>query len=86
MSDRSKKISELNALTANTVANNDLFVVVDTSATETKSISAGNLGQFVYRTANVPGPYANNAEAASAGIIVGRIYYDTDGVVRIRMP
>lgn len=43
MADRAKKISELNALTANTIANNDLFLLVDVSANETKKATANNI-------------------------------------------
>ena len=40
----SKKISEItNSLTNTTVASADVFVVVDTDASETKKITAGNL-------------------------------------------
>lgn len=48
MTDRAKKITELNSLTANTLAANDLFVVVDTSSSETKKVTAdGILGYFL---------------------------------------
>jgi len=83
MADRAKKISELNAITANTVANNDLFVVVDTSATETKSITANNLAHFT--SIVLRGPYASDAAANTAGVPVGGVYYNSSGAVVVRI-
>lgn len=35
--------------------------------------------------AKVPGPYANDSAAASAGITVGQMYYQASGVVHVRL-
>jgi len=85
MADRAKKISELNAITANTVANNDLFVVVDTSATETKNITANNLSVFLGTSIVIPGPYDTDLAANSANVAVGKPYYTSAGVVKVRL-
>jgi uncharacterized phosphosugar-binding protein len=85
MADRAKKISELNAITANTVANNDLFVVVDTSGTETKSITANNLAHFIGTSIVLRGPYASDAAANTAGVPVGGVYYNSSGAVVVRI-
>jgi hypothetical protein len=35
--------------------------------------------------AAAPGPYANDAIAANSSVAVGQMYYDTTGIVRIRL-
>ena len=47
MADKAKKISELTALASGGLANTDVFVVVDTSASETKKITANSLYNYV---------------------------------------
>lgn len=44
--DRARKVSELAALAANGVANGDLFMLVDVSASETKKITANNMATY----------------------------------------
>lgn len=85
MTDRAKKISELNAITANTVATDDVFVVVDTSATETKKITANNMAVYLGSNIVIPGPYASDAAANTAGVAVGKPYYNSSGAVLIRL-
>lgn len=34
----------------------------------------------------IPGPYVNQATAISAGVLVGEIYYDNGGTVRVVLP
>lgn len=85
MADRAKKISELTSLTANTVANTDLFVVVDTSASETKKITANNMAVFLGTNIVIPGPYANDTAAATGGVSVGKPYYTSSGAVSVRL-
>jgi hypothetical protein len=46
MADKAKKVSELNALTSGTLADEDLFIVVDVTASETKKITANNMGVY----------------------------------------
>jgi hypothetical protein len=47
------KISALNALTGANVATNDNFVIVDTSGTETKKITADELRKFLVGTKGI---------------------------------
>jgi len=69
MTERSKKISELAALTADTLANNDLFVVVDVSASETKRVTANNISNyFTSRAIGPQGPAGNQGPQGSTGI------------------
>jgi hypothetical protein len=65
MAERSKKISELDALTANTLANNDLFVVVDVSASETKRVTANNISN--YFTSRAIGPQGSTGAQGATG-------------------
>lgn len=85
MADRAKKISELNALTANTVANNDVFVVVDTSVPETKKITANNMAVYLGASIVIPGPFDTDSAANSAGVQVGKPYYTSAGAVKVRL-
>lgn len=83
MTERAKKVSELTALTANTLAAGDLFMVVDVSASETKRVTANNAGLFFTRF--VPGPYEDDTAASAAGIAVGSMYYKSTGAVVVRI-
>lgn len=84
MADRAKKISELGAITANSVANTDLFVVVDTSASETKKMAASEVASYI-KTLNTPiGPFDTDGAAASS-VAIGGLYYTSAGVVKIRL-
>lgn len=85
MSDRAKKISELNAIAANTVANTDLFVVVDTSASETKKLTANSLSTYLGTSIVIPGPYDSDSAANTGGVAVGKPYYTSAGAVKVRL-
>lgn len=75
MSERSKKVSELTALTANTIANNDLFIVVDVSASETKKATANSIASYFTSRAvgpqgptGVQGPTGTQGPAGPQGV------------------
>ena len=82
MSDRAKKIPELNSIgTANTsIASGDLFIVEDVSANTTKSATLSTLRKAIFQ-----GPYANDAAANSAGVALGQAYFTADGSVKVRL-
>lgn len=82
MSDRAKKIPELNSIgTANTsIASGDLFIVEDVSANTTKSATLSTLRKAMFQ-----GPYANDAAANVAGVALGQAYYTADGSVKVRI-
>ena len=82
MSDRAKKITELTSIgTANTsIASGDIFIIEDVSANTTKSATLLTL-----RKAIVQGPYANDASANTAGVILGQLYYTAAGDVKVRI-
>jgi hypothetical protein len=82
MVDRAKKINELTSIgTANTsIASGDLFIVEDVSANTTKYAPLSTL-----RKAIVQGPYADDAAATAAGVILGQLYYTAAGVVKVRI-
>lgn len=61
--DRARKVSELAALGANSVANGDLFIVVDVSASETKKITANNMATYFVGLVNK----GEKGEAGAAG-------------------
>ena len=65
MAERSKKISELDALTANTIANNDLFVIVDVSASATKKATANVVASYFAVTS--PGPQGPTGSQGPTG-------------------
>ena len=82
MSDRAKKITELTSIgTANSsIATGDIFIIEDVSANSTKSATLSTL-----RKAIVQGPYANDASANTAGVILGQLYYTAIGEVKVRI-
>jgi hypothetical protein len=82
MSDRAKKITELTSIgTANTsIAGGDIFIIEDVSANTTKTGTLSTL-----RKAIVQGPYADDAAANTAGVILGQLYYTAAGVVKVRI-
>jgi hypothetical protein len=77
---KAKKIPELPA--ANSVANVDLIVIekVGISANTTSYITGTN-----FRKAMCRGPYADDPTANSAGVAVGEMYYNSSGVVKVRL-
>lgn len=91
MADRSKKVSELNALVANTIANNDLFIVVDTSASETKKATANSVAAY-FAALNASGPQgatgAQGAQGAtgSQGPVGSQGPTGTQGVIGYQGP
>jgi hypothetical protein len=36
-------------------------------------------------TTTVPGPFANNSSANAGGVLVGEMYYKSDGIVYVRL-
>jgi len=71
---------------APTLANTDRIVVLtnpNTAIANTQTITVAN---FINAFGNtVPGPYANDSGANNAGIAVQQVYFDTNGIIRIRM-
>jgi hypothetical protein len=45
----------------------------------------GNLTVTGTTKSKVPGPYANDSAASSGGVLVGQMYYRTDGTVHVRL-
>lgn len=80
-----KRTSQLNVTT--TLQANDRVVVLtnpaNTAISNTQTIAATNL--LVSIAALVPGPYSNDAVASSSNVALHTFYYDTTGVVRIRI-
>lgn len=75
MTDRAKKITELDLLTV--AANNDLVIIQDVSANTTKAIAITDLTNTV--VANSVFITGNNTPANSTVTIAkGAIFYDTD--------
>ena len=78
-----KKITELNA--TNTVSNSDLLIVETNPSTSsaTRKITIENFVSSV--SSNIPGPYADDATANTNGVAVSELYYNSSGVVKIRL-
>lgn len=83
MTDRAKKITELDAITIPAAA--DLLIIETDPAGNpaTKKITVQNLLSSGLMT--VSGPYANDAAANSANVAIGKLYYTADGTVKIRL-
>jgi len=81
MSDNSKKLSELPQ--ASNVASTDRVVILysPTGTPSARTITVDNL----IKSLILPGPYADDSAANTAGIALGHLYYDTTGTVKIRI-
>lgn len=78
-----KKYSDIyKTSNTNTVANTDLFII-ERADGNTYALQANS----VYRNAGVglPGPFADDGLAAVGGVELKNLYYDSTGVVRIRL-
>jgi hypothetical protein len=75
---RAKTIPELPVLSSFDA--NDRIIVHDSSANTTKQAT-----KAVVQTGLFSGPYANDAVANTAGVIVGQPYYNANGVVYVRL-
>lgn len=76
MSDRSKKITELTALSS--LEGADLFIVEDVSANSTKKTTLTTIRGSIIR-----GPFADQAAAVANGVSLGQPYYITTGEVKV---
>jgi hypothetical protein len=89
MTDRAKKITELTACT--TPASTDLLIIeTDPSGTPaTKKITVLNVLNSGFINAasitGIRGPYATDAAANTANVAIGKLYYNADGTVKIRL-
>lgn len=78
---RAKKITDLPS--TNTVTSNDVVVVervANSTSSTTSKLTITNLRKLVVR-----GPYANDSAANTAGVLVGEMYYISDGSVKVRL-
>ena len=76
MSDRSKKITELSALSS--IDGADLFIIEDVSANTTKKITVSTLRKTLIR-----GPFDDEAAAVANGVSNGEIYFINSGDVKV---
>lgn len=84
MTDNSSKVSDL-PQTSNVASTDRVMVLYNASNTSmTPSVRTITVNNFI-KSLKVSGPYANDTLAANAGISVGSLYYDTTGVVHIRL-
>lgn len=81
MTDNAKRTSELP--TANTIGSSDRLVFLyqaNTSSPSTRTITRQN-----FMASIVPGPYADDTAANTAGVTINGLYYNASGSVRIRL-
>ena len=79
MSVRPRKLAELPS--ANSLSSGDLLIVEKTGSSPiTSKMTAENLRKQIIR-----GPFANDAAANTAGILIGEAYYISSGEVRVRV-
>lgn len=84
MTDNSLKVSQL-PQTSNVASTDRVMVLYNAANTSANaSVRTITVNNFT-RSIKVPGPYANDTLAANGGISVGSLYYDTTGVVHIRL-
>lgn len=77
---KAKKITDLP--TATSISNTDLLVIekVGANTTTTSKITGTNFRKQMCR-----GPYVDDGTAASHNVEIGEMYYDTFGVVKVRL-
>jgi hypothetical protein len=85
MSTRPRKFNEFPSMAANTIASGDLWLVEDISAGITKVANTATLNTYYSSQIAPRGPYADDAAASTAGVGVGKMYYTSAGIVRVRL-
>lgn len=81
MTARTKKIGDLPAST--TLANSDLIIIEKVTNSISSSTTSMNIVNF--KKGLMKGPYANDSVANTNGIVVGEMYYDVSGTVKVRL-
>lgn len=79
---------------AQNVAATDLVLVVYNAASNvavgngspsTRSMEVTNLANTLFSNTYISGPYANDSVAATANVALGALYYDTTGLLHVRI-
>lgn len=84
MATGSFRISQLGTPTV--LSANDRIVVLTNPGTTIANTQTITLPNFLNSIGGImPGPYSNDASANTGGVAVKGIYYDTSGIVRIRL-
>lgn len=84
MANSARRISQLGITT--TLTANDRVVVLTNPNTAIANTQTITLPNFLNTLGGImPGPFANDGAANTAGVKVLGIYYDTGGIVRIRL-
>ena len=79
-----KRISQLDTTTS--LQANDRLVVLTNPNTATVNTQTIAVPNFIKSFGNnLPGPYSNDSVANTNGVAVKSLYYDSTGVVRIRL-
>lgn len=83
MANEAKKIANL--ATTTTLSSTDRVVVLYNPAS-TANVLTITVNNFIKAIGNtLPGPYANDAAANTAGVGTKGMYYDSTGVVRVKI-
>lgn len=83
MTDNSLKVSQLPTTT--NVASSDRLVVLYNAANTSGGASVRTITVNNYNSSTVLGPYANDSVATTGGVVLGGLYYDSTGIVHIRL-
>lgn len=84
MTDNSLKVSQL-PQTTNVASTDRLMVLYNAANTSANaSVRTITVNNFI-NTIKLLGPYADDSTAAAAGISIGSLYYDSSGLVHIRL-
>jgi hypothetical protein len=82
MSSEAKRISDLSVATALSSTDRAVVLINPSSSANVKTITIANLATGIGGT--LKGPFLNDTYAASGGVALKGLYYDTSGLVRIR--
>src|SRR5713226_9006934 len=84
MANDSKRTSQLGITTI--LQANDRVVVLTNANTTIANTQTIAMSNFIIMIANnMPGPFANDSVANTNGITIKSPYYDTNGIIRIRL-
>ena len=83
MTDNSLKVSQL-PLTTNVAPSDRLMVLYNASNTSANaSVRTIQVNNFI--TSTITGPYSNDSAATTGGVAIGGLYYDSSGIIHIRL-
>ena len=83
MTDNSLTVSKL-PQTSN-IAQSDRIMILYNANSTLANASVRTIAVNNFFSNTIPGPYLNDSAASTAGIVIGQLYHDTSGYVKMRI-